>query len=256
MIWLAVLGLSVLGSVGGLATAGLLVALRQDVRTKVVPWLVSYAVGTLLGAALLSLLPEALQTIRPERAFGALLAGILTFFALEKLVLWRHCHDDPECEVHRSTTAMVVIGDAVHTFVDGAVIAAAALVSLPLGLTTALAITAHEIPQQAGDVAILLSTGQSRVRAWGLTAAAAGGGVLGAGAMLLFGERLPGVLPYALSFAAGNFLYVAMADLIPHLHRGGHAAHGGHRHAAIGVDRSAWRQVVLIGLGIATMILL
>lgn len=241
MIWLEVLGLSVLGSVGGLATAGLLVLLQKNVRTRVVPWLVSYAVGTLLGAALLSLLPEALLTLPPPRVFATLLGGILTFFALEKLVLWRHCHDDHDCEVHRSTTSMVLIGDAVHTFVDGAVIAAAALVSLPLGLTTALAITAHEIPQQAGDVAILLSAGQSRGRAWTLTAVAAGGGVLGALAMLLFGEHLPGVLPYALSFAAGNFLYVAMSDLIPHLHRGG-------------IDSNAWRQVVLIALGIATMV--
>lgn len=242
MVWLAVLGLSVLGSVGGLVTAGALVALHRDVRTRVVPWLVSYAVGTLLGAALLSLLPEALTTLAPPRVFATLLCGILTFFALEKLVLWRHCHDDHECEVHRSTTAMVVIGDAVHTFVDGAVIAAAALVSLPLGLTAALAITAHEIPQQAGDVAILLSAGQSRGRAWMLTAVAAGGGVLGALAMLIFGERVPGTLPYVLSFAAGNFLYVSMSDLIPHLHRGG-------------IDTNAVRQVVLIALGILTMVL-
>lgn len=226
-----------------MATAGVLVALHRDVRTRVVPWLVSYAVGTLLGAALLSLLPEALASLPPPRVFATLLGGILTFFALEKLVLWRHCHDDHDCEVHRSTASMVLIGDAVHTFVDGAVIAATALVSLPLGLTTALAVTAHEIPQQAGDVAILLSTGQSTRRAWGLTAAAASGGVLGALAMLLFGQYVPGVLPYALSFAAGNFLYVSMTDLIPHLHRGG-------------VDRNAIRQVVLIALGIATMVLL
>ncbi len=243
MIWLAVLGLSILGSVGGLATAGLLVALHRDVRSRVVPWLVSYAVGTLLGAALLSLLPEALLSLPAPRVFATLLGGILTFFALEKLVLWRHCHDDHDCEVHRSTTSMVLVGDAVHTFVDGAVIAATALVSLPLGLTTALAITAHEIPQQAGDVAILLSAGHSRGRAWTLTAVAAGGGLLGALAMLLFGASLPGVLPYALSFAAGNFLYVSMSDLIPHLHRGG-------------VDRNAWRQVVLIALGILTMVAL
>jgi zinc and cadmium transporter len=243
VIWLAVLGLSVVGSLGGLLTAAVLVMLHKDVRTRVVPSLVSYAVGTLLGAALLSLLPEALDSIQPQPVFATLLAGILTFFGLEKLVLWRHCHDDHECEVHPSTAAMVVVGSAVHTFVDGAVIAAAALVSLPLGLTAALAITAHEIPQQAGDVAILLASGQSRRRAWLLTAAAAGGGVLGAVAMLLLGESLPRALPYVLSFAAGNFLYVAMSDLIPHLHRGA-------------VDKSALRQVFLIALGIATMVLL
>jgi zinc and cadmium transporter len=244
VIWLAVIGLSVLGSAGGMATAGLLVALHRDVRSKVVPWLVSYAVGTLLGAALLSVLPEALETLPPARAFGTMLGAILTFFALEKLVLWRHCHDDHDCETHHHGTAsMVVIGDAVHTFVDGAVIAATAMVSLPLGLTTALAVTAHEIPQQAGDVAILLTAGHSPRRAWALTAAAAGGGIAGAIAMLVFGANVPGVLPYALAFAAGNFLYVAMSDLIPHLHRGG-------------IDTNAVRQIVLIALGIATMVLL
>lgn len=226
-----------------MATAAALVSLRKDIRTRVVPWLVSYAVGTLLGAALLNLLPEALESLAPTRVFATLLAGILTFFSLEKLVLWRHCHDEQECSVHKSTMSMVVIGDAVHTFVDGAVIAAAALVSLPLGLSTALAITAHEIPQQAGDVAVLLTAGQSRSRAFWLTAAAACGGLVGALMMLIFGEHLPGVLPYALAFAAGNFLYVAMADLIPHLHQG---------HA----DTNAGRQIVLIGLGIATIFLL
>jgi zinc and cadmium transporter len=243
VIWLAVLALSMLGSVGGLVTAGVLVSLRRDIRARIVPWLVSYAVGTLLGAALLSLLPEALGTLAPIKVFGTLLAGILTFFSLEKLVLWRHCHDEDDCAVHKSTMSMVVIGDAVHTFVDGAVIAAAALVSLPLGLTTALAVTAHEIPQQAGDVAVLLSAGQSRRRAFWLTAAAACGGMLGAAGMLTFGEHLPGVLPYALSFAAGNFLYVAMADLIPHLHQG---------HS----DTNAGRQIVLIGLGMFTLLAL
>lgn len=237
------LGLSAVGSIGGLLTAALLVSLHRDVRTRVVPWLVSYAVGTLLGAALLNLLPEALETLAPTPVFATLLAGILTFFALEKLVLWRHCHDDQDCSVHHSSMSMVVVGDAVHTFVDGAVIAAAALVSLPLGLSTALAITAHEIPQQAGDVAVLLTAGHARGRAFWLTAAAAGGGVLGAGAMLLFGDHLPGVLPYALAFAAGNFLYVALADLIPHLH-------SGH------VDRNPARQIVLIAAGIATIAML
>src|SRR6478672_4191969 len=136
--------------------------LHTDIRARVVPWLVSYAVGTLLGAALLGLTPEALATLAPTPALTALLVGIFTFFVLEKLVLWRHCHDDISCAVHPSTVPLVIIGHTVHTFVDGIVIAAAALVSLPLGVTAALAVAAHEIPQVAGDFAIVLSAGHSR----------------------------------------------------------------------------------------------
>ena len=193
------------------------------------PWLVSYAVGTMLGAALLGLLPEALDSLAPTPVLGTLLGGILTFFVLEKLVLWRHCHDDHDCEVHPSTATMVVVGDAVHTFVDGAVIAAAALVSLPLAATTAVAVAAHEIPQEAGDVAILLAAGHSRTRALMLNLVSAATGMLGASCMLLFGSATPAAVPYVLAFAAGNFLYVAMADLIPNLHR---RQPGQQRHAA------------------------
>jgi zinc and cadmium transporter len=242
-VWSAAMALSIAGSVGGLLTASLLLVFHQDVRTRVVPWLVSYAVGTLLGAALLSLVPQALESLPPARALGALLTGILTFFILEKLVLWRHCHADESCEIHHSTVTLVIVGDAIHTFVDGVVIAAAALISLPLGATTALAVAAHEIPQEAGDFAILLASGRSRSQALLLNLSSAVGGVLGAAAMLAFGSSAPHILPYVLGFAAGNFLYVAMADLIPSLHRGN-------------LDRSALRQTVLITLGVLTIVAL
>jgi zinc and cadmium transporter len=138
---------------------------------------------------------------------------------------------------------MVIVGDAVHTFVDGVVIAAATLVSLPLGFTTALAVAAHEIPQEAGDFAVLLASGHSRAKALVLNLASAAGGLTGALSMLLFGGGTPEAVPYVLAFAAGNFLYVAMADLIPTLHRGG-------------VDRNAVRQFVLITLGVLTIVAL
>jgi zinc and cadmium transporter len=240
---LAALGLAVVGSVGGLIVASILLFVGKSVRDQAVPWLVSYAVGTLLGAALLGLTPEALDSLPAPRALGALLVGILTFFVLEKLVLWRHSHDEHECDVHKSAAALVILGDAVHTFVDGAVIAAAVLVSLPLGLTTALAVAAHEIPQEAGDFAILLAAGYSRSRALVLNLTSAIGGVFGAVAMLLFGSQVPNAVPYVLAFAAGNFLYVAMADLIPTLHRGT-------------LDRNAVRQLILITLGVATIVAL
>jgi zinc and cadmium transporter len=243
LVWLAVLGLSVLGSIGGLVVASVMLVLHRDVRARVVPWLVSYAVGTLLGAALLGLMPEALAALPPPPTLAMLLAGIFTFFVLEKLVLWRHCHDDMSCAVHPSTVTLVIVGHTMHTLVDGVVIAAAALTSLPLGLTAALAVAAHEVPQVAGDIAVVLAAGQSRARALLLNLAAALGGMLGAALMLLFGSRVPDAVPYVLAFAAGNFLYVAMADLIPSLHRGH-------------LDDNSARQVALIGLGILTIVAL
>lgn len=235
-------GLSVLGSLGGLLTASAFLLLGDHLRVKLVPWLISYAVGTLLGAALLALLPEALEQIAPTHALGTLLAGVLAFFLLEKLVLWRHCHDTHECEVHTSSAAsLVIVGDALHTFVDGAVIAAAVITSVPLGITTALAVAAHEIPQEVGDVAILLRAGFSKLRAFTLNLLAGIGGILGAVVMLMASQAVPNLLPYVLSFAAGNFLYVAMADLIPGLHRGR-------------TDASSLRQILLIAAGVATML--
>jgi len=241
--FVAAIGLSAFGSLGGALVASLFLVIGDSLRQTLVPWLISYAVGTLLGAALLGLLPEALEALEPPAVFGSLLTGILTFFVLEKLVLWRHCHDTEDCKLHNSAASLVVIGDAFHTFVDGVVIATAVMVSMPLGVTTALAVVAHEIPQEVGDVAILLHAGHSRMKALGLNLLSGVAGIVGAGAMLLFARSLPAFLPYVLGFAAGNFLYVAMADLIPSLHRGN-------------VEASALRQVALMSAGVLTIVLL
>jgi zinc and cadmium transporter len=243
-IYAVAVALSILGSLGGLLTASLFLLLGDSVRVKLVPWLISYAVGTLLGVALLALLPEALAGLEARKAMPTLLAGILAFFLLEKLVLWRHCHDAHECEVHTSSAAsLVIVGDAFHTFVDGAVIAAAVVTSIPLGITTALAVATHEIPQEVGDVAILLRAGYSRLRAFTLNLLSGLGGILGAIAMIFATKALPHALPYVLAFAAGNFLYVAMADLIPDLHRGG-------------LEGGPLRQLLLIGVGVITIVML
>jgi zinc and cadmium transporter len=240
----AAVGLSVLGSFGGLLAASVFLLLGDSVRIRVVPWAISYAVGTLLGVALLALLPQALERLPPAKALGTLLVGVLAFFLLEKLVIWRHCHDAHECEVHTSSAAsLVIVGDAFHTFVDGAVIAAAVITSIPLGITTALAVATHEIPQEVGDVAILLRAGFSRGRAFLLNLLSGIGGILGAAGMLVASKSLPDLLPYVLAFAAGNFLYVAMSDLIPDLHRGG-------------LEGGPFRQLLLIGAGILTIVAL
>ena len=235
-------GLSLLGGLGGLLVASGLLLVADSVRTRLVPWLVSYAVGALLGVSMLAILPETLERLSPTRVFATLLAGILLFFLLEKLVLWRHCHTH-DCEVHESSGQLVLVGDAFHNFVDGAVIAAAVITSVPLGITTAVAVAAHEIPQEVGDFAILLHGGYSRRRALGLNALSGAAGGVGAVAAFLFLDMLPGVLPYLLVLAASSFLYVAMADLIPGLHRGR-------------TDAGSLRQILLIAAGVATMVAL
>jgi zinc and cadmium transporter len=243
-LYAVAVGLSVLGSFGGLLAASTFLLLGDGLRLKIVPWAISYAVGTLLGVSLLALLPQALQQLAPGTALGTLLCGVLAFFLLEKLVLWRHCHDTHACEVHTSSAAsLVIVGDAFHTFVDGTVIAAAVLTSIPLGITTALAVATHEIPQEVGDVAILLRAGFSRGRAFTLNLLSGIGGILGAIGMLAASHSMPHLLPYVLAFAAGNFLYVAMSDLIPDLHRGG-------------LEGGPFRQLLLIGAGILTIVAL
>src|SRR5688572_28844854 len=169
---------------------------------------------------MLAILPEALEHLPPSRVFATLLGGILDVFVLEKLVLWRHCHTH-DCEVHDGSVFPVLVGDAFHNFVDGAVIAAAVMTSVPLGISTALAVAAHEIPQEVGDFAILLHAGYSRGRALLLNLMSALASAAGAVAAMVAFNVVPLILPYFLALAAASFLYVAMADLIPGLHRGG-----------------------------------
>ena len=239
-VLLAALALTLLGSLGGLLLASALLLFNDRVRVRLIAWLVSYAVGTLLGVALLELLPQALETLAAIRVLATLLGGILLFFILEKLVVWRHCHTE-ECVAHSTAAPLVLIGDAFHNFVDGAVLAAAVVSSLPLGISTAIAVAAHEIPQELGDFAILLGAGYSRRRALVLNVLSGLAAVSGALAALVALNVTPNLLPYVLSIASASFLYIAMADLIPDLHRGG-------------IDALAVRQIVLVLAGIATVV--
>ena len=234
------IGLSLIGGFGGLLVASGVLLVSDGMRTRLVPWLVSYAVGALLGISMLALLPSSLEQLPPTRVFTTLLGGILLFFVLEKLVLWRHCHIH-DCEVHESTVFPVLVGDSFHNFVDGAVIAAAVMTSVPLGVSTALAVAAHEIPQELGDFAILLHAGYSRGRALMLNVLSATSSALGAVAAFAAFDVVPQMLPYFLALAAASFLYVAMADLIPGLHRGR-------------TDAGSMRQILLIAAGVATIL--
>jgi zinc and cadmium transporter len=235
--------LSIIGSFAGLLLASSVFLVSDKTRSTLVSWLVSYAVGTLLGASLLHLVPEALATLPPPVALSSLLAGILTFFVLEKLVIWRHCHEPEECAVHSTAASLVIVGDAFHTFVDGAIIGAATITSVPLGISTAIAAAAHEIPQELGDFAILLSAGYTRRHAMILNLLSATAGVVGAIAVFFAESAVPRLLPYVIAFAAGSFLYVAMSDLIPDLHRNSRDSH-------------PLRQTLLITAGIATLVLI
>jgi len=211
--------------------------------------LVSFAVGALLGAVFLELLPHALEHGNTERVMATMLGGLLLFFLLEKLVLWRHSHGEAEelgdagAELghhhdHGRSGLMILIGNSVHNFCDGVVIAASFLTDFALGTATALAIVAHAIPQQVGDFAVLMHSGYSKRRAfvYNLTTGAAtlAGGLAGYSAL----ASMQHILPTVLALAAASLLYVAVADLIPSLHR----------HPA---PAQTVLQLALIGVGIA-----
>lgn len=214
-----------------------------------VPLLVSYAIGALLGAVFLEILPHAFSlSATPEQVSATVLAGILGFFLLEKLVLWRHVHahdlDEHSSHAHEAlhgrTGAMVVVGDSVHNFVDGIIIAAAFATDTHLGVVTALAIIAHEIPQEAGDVLVLLHSGLSRRRALLFNVFSSLATLVGGGLASLALESLQGAVPYLLALAAASMIYVAVADLIPGLHRR--------------VDfKASLQQITLIALGVGSI---
>ena len=241
-----ILAATVAGGVLSLLAAA---ALALNARAAWVQVLISYAVGALLGAAFLELLPEAFQMgVSIEKMTATVLGGILLFFVLEKLVLWRHCHLE-QCEAHDPPQAqhdhgrsgmMIMIGDTFHNFVDGVLIAAAFLANHELGVVTAVAIIAHEIPQEVGDFLILLHSGYSKARAllFNLLSSAAmvAGGVLAYFAL----QTLQEWVPYLLALAAASMLYVSVADLIPGLHRRPEL-------------QATLQQVVLIVLGVATI---
>jgi zinc and cadmium transporter len=207
---------------GGTLSAGL-AALALTLRATWIPMLVSFAIGALLGAAFLEIIPHAFEQGEAHQVAFSILGGIFGFFVLEKLLLYRHCHTE-HCEVHdahdhgRSGT-LIVVGDTVHNFVDGVLIAAAFLQSTELGVVAAVAIIAHEIPQEVGDFLILLHSGYSRMRALVMNLLSSTATVVG-GVIGYFGLQLvDGLEPILLGVVAASMIYVAVADLIPGLHR-------------------------------------
>jgi zinc and cadmium transporter len=245
-----IIAFTLLGGVVSVLLASFFLLVPEQRRTRSLPLLIAFATGALLGAALLGLLPEAIELAGPQSYRGvglSLLGGIALFFILEKLVLWRHCHED-HCETHvprdahreHSPAALVIVGDSMHNLLDGVLLAASFLIDIRLGIMTGIAVLAHEVPSEIGNFAILLHGGMTRARAfaWNLFSGfgAVVGGILG---YFLLSHLRPW-LPYALGVSAASLIYVAVADLIPGLHRK--------------VDpRSSLLQVFLIGLGVAVV---
>jgi len=241
LAWIS--GAAVTGSVISVAIAALF---ALSAPASWVPALVSFAIGALLGAVFLEILPHAIGAAASlEAIFATVLGGILGFFVLEKLVLWRHCHVE-DCEAHDQHTEsndhgrsglMIIIGDAFHNFVDGILIAAAFLQSTELGVVTAAAIIAHEIPQEIGDFVILLHSGYSKAAALALNLASSLAMLVGALLAYLTLQSAEQWIATVLALAAASMIYVAVADLIPGLHRRPEL-------------RATAQQVTLIALGV------
>jgi zinc and cadmium transporter len=234
ILW--IITFSLLGGLLSVVVASSFLMVSDHHRSRLVPHLVSFAIGALLGASFLGLIPHAMENefaIDAHEIGLTLLVGVLTFFLLEKMVLWRHCHSHhghehiPELDTHdhhggehkhHAAGTLILVGDTIHNFVDGILITAAFLTDIHLGIVTALAIAAHEIPQELGDFVILLHSGYSKTKALYYNILSSLGTVAGALLSYFLLNDVQHFVPYILVIAASSFIYVAVADLIPGLH--------------------------------------
>jgi zinc and cadmium transporter len=214
---------------GGILSVLAAILFILTARAQYLGGLVSYAIGALLGAVFLDILPEAIHlTTNVNAVSGTVLLGILLFFTLEKVLIWRHCHHE-HCEVHEPiehanhdhgrSGMMVIVGDTFHNFIDGIIIAAAFMADVHLGIVTALAIIAHEIPQEVGDFAVLLNSGYTKPRAFQLNLISSFATLVGGVLSYVALQDMQSLVPYLLAFAAASLIYIAMSDLIPGLHK-------------------------------------
>lgn len=251
ILW--IVAFAALGGVLSVLAAGAFLLLPERLRAQSLPSFVSFAIGALLGAAFLGLLPHAFESpgVDTHEIALTVLLGLLGFFLLEKMVLWRHCHTH-DCEAHAhdieharkmSTGTLILVGDSVHNLVDGVLIAAAFLTDVHLGVVTSLAVIAHEIPQEVGDFAVLLHSGYRRGKALAYNVLVSLTTVIG-GVVAYFSLSLAqAIVPYVLAVAASSFIYIAVADLIPGLHKRPELS-------------ATVQQIALIGLGVAAVMFL
>ena len=217
LTYLVIFGL--IGSLGGVVSAYFLLSLAKKIQKDLIAELLPFASGVMLASALLGLLPSALETLEAKTTFTILLYGLFGFFLLEKIIIWRHCHSD-ECDEHSHPQAtLVIIGDAFHNFIDGVAIVGSFMISIPFGIVSSLAIFAHEIPQELGDFGILLHSGYTRQKALLmniLSGLATFPGII-LGYFLL--DRIQNAVPVVVIIASASFIYIALVDLSPQLHK-------------------------------------
>ncbi|MFX0081176.1 MAG: ZIP family metal transporter [Candidatus Hodarchaeota archaeon] len=242
MIILLILLFSIIGSVGAIITAGIFLMLKNKIQEALIPCLISYAIGTLLTAALLGMIPKALSNSNPTLTMLFVLIGIISFFLLEKTVIWHHCHNR-ECELHSAPGPILLIGDSLHNFMDGVVIAASFLISPSIGVIVGLSVVTHEIPQEIGDFAILLDSGYSKKKAFLFNSLSSSSTIPAALISYYILDIISTLIPFFLAISAASFIYIALTDLTPNLHR------------KVG-SKYAITQTTLIIAGIGTIILI
>lgn len=243
IIWIYSLTSVILVSL--LSLVGILtLSIKEEKLKKFLIFMVSFAAGALFGDVFLHLLPEVFE----ETGFGLnislyILSGIAFSFVVEKIIHWRHCHL-PNTKEHMHPFAMMnLFGDSVHNFIDGMIIGASYLASIPIGLATTLAVILHEIPQEIGDFGVLLHGGFSRARALFFNFLTALTGILGAAVSLSISRYVENLNVFLMPFAAGSFIYIAGSDLIPEMHKEVEA-------------HKSLLQFFMIALGVAVMLAL
>lgn len=222
----------------------LTISINKNLLKKTTLFLVGLSAGALLGESFLHIMPELTRTNEASPfVWLSLIGGIVVFFILEKIILWHHCHAPASHEHAHPIGKMNIIGDGLHNFIDGLIIAGAFLTNIPLGIATVIAIVAHEIPQELSDFGILIFAGYTRKKALFINFFSALLSVLGALIGLAIGAQAESFAIYILPFAAGGFIYIATADIIPELHK------------EINIQKSI-KQLAAILLGIGLMLLL
>ncbi|MDD5071921.1 MAG: ZIP family metal transporter [Patescibacteria group bacterium] len=209
---LSVTIVSLLSFIGALS-----LALSPEKLKKITMFFVSLSAGTLLGDSFFHLLPEAIEESEGLLIWLMAMGGIIIFFILEKIICWRHCHIPTSPDHPHPLGMMNLVGDGLHNFIDGLVIAGSFLINPTLGLATSLAVIAHEIPQEIGDFGVLIHAGYSRARALFFNFFSALLAVLGALITLIIGPQVENFSAFIIPFTAGGFIYIATADLIPEL---------------------------------------